>query len=581
MMLHSRIHELTEGIKGGIFAIAMIRIIITITYIIQAFYLAEMIEIIIGTRRDASLAVILSIIIAILLIRASLVFLASLAEKYYSSRIKTHIRNKCFAKIFYSGPSYLTDKNTGKLESTMVSGVEYLEAYLVRYIPQILVTVISSSLLVFSILYINLNIGLFVLGLLLLALFAPKYLKQMITKSSNEHWAAFTTLNAQFMDSIQGMITLIAFNANERRKQTLQGDSDQLYKRTMINLRNSLMSIGISDIFMTLGIAMSVGIAAYSYAKGNIDINNLLILMFLTKETFRPIEDLKKFYHQGFNGISAADSLFEIIDYNDGYIDGKLKLEAVLAEAQSPSIEFDHVSFAYAEDLPNVLNDISFKINSREKVAIVGKSGTGKTTIINLLLGFYRNYQGSIKINGIELSDIKYDDLLQLFAIVAQDTYLFNLSIYDNLKLANSEATDQAIRDVVQASHLNDFVAERQNGLDSLIGERGSKLSGGQKQRISIARALLKDAPILILDEPTSSLDNESEGEIQKNLSDIAKQKTTITIAHRLSTIVDSDRILVLKDGKITESGTHLELLKNNKDYKQLFEEQFEIGVVS
>jgi len=250
------------------------------------------------------------------------------------------------------------------------------------------------------------------------------------------------------------------------------------------------------------------------------------------------------------------------------------ELQSESPGAVSPAIAFDQVTFSYINDEPPVLRGLSFDVRPGETVALVGASGAGKSTCVSLMLRFWDPQEGVIRLGGLDLRDFPLDDLRRRIAVVQQDNYLFNTSIRDNLKVGKPNATDEEIETAARAASIHDFIVDLPEGYDTVVGERGAKLSGGQRQRIAIARAFLKDAPILILDEATSNLDSENERSIRTAVARLMGGRTTLVIAHRLSTIVSADRVVMIEDGRVVASGRHAELAAADGPYAQLIAAQ-------
>ncbi len=268
----------------------------------------------------------------------------------------------------------------------------------------------------------------------------------------------------------------------------------------------------------------------------------------------------------------AMGRVFELFDIEPSIVD---KVNAVKMNGLDSGINFENVSFAYVQDRM-ILKNINYNVKRNETIAIVGNSGGGKSTLVNLIPRFYDVTDGAIKIDGVDVRDYSLKSLRANISMVFQDNFLFTGTIRENIKMGNENATDEELNKVVEYAHLDELINELPDGLDTVLGERGTTLSGGQRQRVAIARAMIKNAPIIILDEATSALDNESEAIVQKALDNLMSNKTVFVIAHRLSTIKNADRIIVIKDGELIESGSHEELMTiENGEYKHLYEMQF------
>jgi subfamily B ATP-binding cassette protein MsbA len=285
---------------------------------------------------------------------------------------------------------------------------------------------------------------------------------------------------------------------------------------------------------------------------------------------FTPVKRLTKVSNMIQQSIGAAEGVFNLLDEPLDVVD---KPDAIAMPRARGDIAFEHIAFSYGDE--PVLNDVSFHASPGEVIALVGPSGAGKSTAVGLVARFYDPQQGSVKIDGYDIRDISLDSLKKNLAFVDQETFLFNGSIKDNIRYGMLDADDSAVVEAARQAYADEFIAKLPQGYDTSIGDRGVRLSGGQRQRLCVARALLKDAPILILDEATSALDTESEAMVQKALVNLMENRTTLVIAHRLSTIMHADRIVVLDQGRVAEVGSHQELLELGGLYRNLYDMQF------
>ncbi|AOY77639.1 ABC transporter ATP-binding protein [Clostridium formicaceticum] len=575
MMLHYRLFELTKGIRKRVVLKAIVGISITASYAAQAVLTARATAGIYARREWMDIVIIIVGIIAIIAVRALLLWANEAYAKKASIIVKNTLRQRLYGHLLKLGPGYLERNRTGKLQSTVVSGIEFLEAYLVYYVPHVLVTMIGAGVILGYIFSLNISIGLIILSAFLIALFGPRLWNKLMTKYGWSHWQAFAVLNAQFLDSMQGITTLKAFNASKRRGRELERDSRDLFQQTMNHLKISLLKTGIVGLATTSGSVFAIGLGALFVAKGELLLSQLFILLFLCREAFRPIDELNRYYHQGFMGITASNTIFALLDEVPEVIESKTPISIKSKEAL-PEILFNKVEFAYDKGLRPALGGVSFRIKSGETVALVGESGSGKSTVVNLLLRFFDPIKGEIIIGGHNIKEYTLEDLRSLMAVVSQETYLFHGTVEDNLRMAKPEATKEEIEKAARTANIHDFIMTLPEGYNTIVGERGVRFSGGERQRMAIARAVLKNAPILLLDEATSSVDTANEKMIQRGLEKLMMNRTTLVIAHRLSTIQNADRILVLKEGKVVEVGSHLELMKLTGTYAKLIHAQQE-----
>ncbi|QOW60986.1 ABC transporter ATP-binding protein [Treponema pedis] len=573
MMLHRRVVELTAGVRFNILFKAMLGIAVSATYIFQAVLLGRIIGQLYGREGFSLIMHNVIYLIAVIAMRLVLIYLNSVYGKKIIGKVKNTLRRRIYDKLLKLGPIFLDDERTGKLGSTMVSGVDYLEGYLTLYIPQVLVCIIGCSAMldyVFSLHYI---LGFISTVSLIIVLISPIAFGKVLSESSNAHWTAYRNLTSEILDGIQGIVTAKANNAQERIGNILKNKMHTLFAETMRNLKVNLTEVGIANFASGIGVSFTLAVAAFLTAKNIMQPESLLILLFMTNEIFRPANELSAYFHQGFMGITSAGGVFALLDEKEKIKDeGKLLID--VKAANGFEITYTNIDFMYSEKKNTVFKNLNFTVNKNEKLAVVGESGSGKSTIINLLLRFYEPQSGGIYINGINLKDLSLKNLRSLITVVSQETYLFNGTVKENLLHADENASESMLIEACKIANIDSFIQSLPEKYNTKVGERGLNFSGGQRQRIAIARAVLKNSPIVVLDEATSGVDTENENEIKQSLSVLLKGRTSITIAHRLNTIEDSDRILVLHNGEIAEEGTHKTLIAKNGYYKKLIEAQ-------
>lgn len=523
--------------------------------------------------RAPSLQVILCFLacLLVLLLRAYLLRCQEGYTKKMAAKVKGLIRSAMLEKLTELGPAYQKEKRSGNLQSLITDGVESFEPFLTQYFPQTLVVFLTTLFTALYLWFLDASVGLLVLVMAGLSVIIPHLFMPAVSRVMIAYWRDYAELNAQYIDDLQGMSTLKSMGASGREKERLKNKAWAFAGESMKNLGISLTDSTIIVACTAVGTAASVALAAVHMAQGRLEYSSLLIILFLSAECMKPLNDMNTYWHSSYLGLSVASELFGLLDEPAPLKNGgrRLRLEQPL-----PEIEYCQVSFSYKGAEIPALKQVNLKIEAGKTTAIIGKSGSGKSTAVSLLLRFYDVDAGGILLGGRDLREYDIDYIRSQIAVVFQETYLFYGTIRDNIRMARPNADDQEIVAAAQAANAHEFITALPQGYDTLVGERGATLSGGQRQRISIARAILKDAPVLVLDEATSSVDMENEAYIQKALNRLMENKTTIIIAHRLSTIEKADRIYVLEQGQVTGSGTHRQLLEENMAYQGLVKAQ-------
>ena len=573
MMLNRRVIELTKGIKCSILLKALLGVAVSGTYVAQAVLLGKIVGQLYSKEELSAVIQSILYVSAVIASRLILIYYNSVYGKKIIGKVKNILRRRIYDKLLKLGPAFLDDERTGKLGSTMVSGVDYLEGYLTLYIPQILVCVIACGAMLIYVFSLHYVLGIISTAALIAVLISPVAFGKILSESSNAHWTAYRNLTAEILDGIQGITTAKAYNAQERLGKLLKEKMRTLFSETMRNLKVNLAEIGISNFASGIGTSFTLAVAALLTSAHIIPVSSLLILLFMTNEVFRPANELAAYFHQGFMGITSMGGIFALLDEEEKIKDEGTKTIDIKS-ADGFEIRYENIEFAYSEKKNTVFKNLNFTVAKNEKLAVAGESGSGKTTIVNLLLRFYEPTSGSIYINGTDIKDLTLKSLRSLITVVSQETYLFNGTIKENLLHANEDADEKKLIDACKAANIHSFIQSLPDGYNTKVGERGLNFSGGQRQRIAIARAVLKNSPIVVLDEATSSVDTENENEIKQSLNHLLRNRTSITIAHRLNTIENSDRILVLHRGEIVEEGSYKELILKDGYYKKLVEAQ-------
>lgn len=552
----------------------LIGLFISAAGFLQAFLVARVIAAVFSGRPYNEL---IPYIVGILFVILFKVFWVRYQEgfaKKMGAKVKGNIRQALIEKLLRLGPAYQDGRRSGSIQSLVTDGVESFEVFLVQYIPHIFVVLISVGAAITYIFMVDALVSIIILLAALLSVIVPHLFMPAISKLMIEYWQSYAHLNAQYIDAMQGMSTLKAFHANKKIHQNLEKDARRFAKSSIDNTGMSLADSAIIILLSAVGTSLAVGIAAWHAYQGLLSPSALLMILFLAGESMRPLYELNVYWHGSYLGFSVAEEFYEILD-TPIKLDLPEGADRNSVTQTPPEINLKNVTFKYHDDAHNALDNVTMSIKSGQTVAVVGKSGSGKSTLVNLLLRFYDPQQGSVMIGGHEVRNYSLDYLRNQIAVVFQDTYLFYGTVEENLLMANPAATEDEYIAAAKAAYAHDFIMALPQGYQTIVGERGATLSGGERQRISIARTILKGAPMLILDEATSSVDISGESMIQEALERLMKDRTTIIIAHRLSTIRQAEVVYVLDKGRLCEFGTHGELIQHeNGVYSQLVQAQ-------
>lgn len=514
------------------------------------------------------------LIIIFTTIQGTLNYLATYMNDWVGGKVTNDLKIDLYKKLMHQSSSFFDKQTSGKVLKGYNNDADKSCSGLLTNIKTCISRLFSSISLIAVLFYNSWMLAIIAVIALSCAMIPLMKMKSTIkgvyNKSEGENAKVLTTYNEAFA----GNKIIAAYNLYDLKKSQFNK-----LVNTVFGLRIKITQhIGwlspLMHIIVSCGIGAVIGLGSYLIVQGKLTAGQFVSFITALIMLYTPIKGLGNNAKSMTTCLCAMERVVSKLDKKSGIID---KPDAINFPDFKDKITFENINFEYKKDKP-VLKNISFEVPKGETIALVGNSGGGKTTIVNLLPRFYKLKKGAIKIDGVSINDIKLNDLREHIAIVFQDNFLFEGTIRDNILLGKLDATDAELHNAIKNSYLEDFINSLENGLDTQIGERGVLLSGGQKQRIGIARAFLKNAPILILDEATSALDNQAEHIVQQAIDNLMKDRTVFVIAHRLSTIQNANRIAVINQGYLTELGTHEELLKiPNGDYKKLYNMQFNL----
>ncbi|HEY1935539.1 MAG TPA: ABC transporter ATP-binding protein [Acetobacteraceae bacterium] len=491
-----------------------------------------------------------------------------------ASRVQETLRGRLYDKIIALGPAWFGAERTGGVMLSMVDGVEQLQTFFGQYIPQVAIAIVAPIAIFGFIAVWDVPVASVMLAGALFTLALPALVHERTGRASRERQRAFKSFGEEFLDAVQGLPTLKAFGQSHAYGEMLADKARALSRSTFWVLSVSVLTRGITDVGTATGAAAAMALGAWRVGNGAMSLTALLIVLMAGTEIFRPLRDLRTVLHQGLNGQAAASGIITLLATPEDSPAPPPK--PIAATTIRPRIEFQDVRFAYPGGRRAAHRGVSFVIEPGEHVGVVGPSGSGKSSIVRLLLRLYDPQSGSVRIDGQDLRALDPAALRGMVAVVSQDNMLFYGTVSENLRLGRPDGSEPEVVAAAKAANAHDFIMALPDGYDTMIGERGTRLSGGQRQRIAIARALLRNSPILVLDEALSSVDAENEAIIQEALDRLMAGRTTLILAHRLSSVIGADRILVLDDGAVAESGTHSELIAHDGPYRQLMGPQLQ-----
>jgi len=522
-------------------------------------------------KKDMEMLLLLPIaIILLFLLKGAFDYGQAYLMNFVGLRVVADIRQRLYDHLQNLSLSFFTRTSTGILISRITNDVNLVQGSVSNAITGLIkdaVTILGLTAVVF---YRDWKLGMIAFIVFPVAIIPIKEFGKRLRKFSRKGLQRMGSLTTFLHETITGNRIVKAFNMEEYEKRRFAEENERYFKIFLKRVKIRAISHPLMELLGGIGIAVIIWVGGYSVVRGEVTPGTFFSFMTALLMLYAPVRNLNKVNLEVQEGLAAAARIFELLDT---VAEVREEKDALSLPPISKGIEFKEVTFKY--DSAPVLKSISLHVRAGEMIAIVGMSGAGKTSLVNLLPRFYDVEEGQILIDGFDIRKVTLKSLREQIGLVTQQTILFNDTVRNNIAYGSLLRSDQEIIGAAKAANAHHFIQRFPQGYDTVIGEGGVKLSGGERQRLSIARALLKNAPILILDEATSSLDSDSETEVQMALDALMRGRTVFVIAHRLSTIRNAHRIIVLTDGEIVEQGTHEELIAFNGEYRRLYDLQF------
>jgi len=540
-----------------------------ILVILQADYLSQIINgVFLNGRTLSDVERLMAFLFVVMVLRSAVVWLSEMMAHRLAVGIKMDVRQRVLACLFALGPVYASRQQTGELVNVLMEGVENLEPYFAKFLPQLCTAVLVPIVVLTWVFPVDISTATILIVTAPLIPIFMILIGKSAEKLNQQQWETLSRLSGHFLDVLQGLTILKIFGRSVEQIQVIARMSHEFRDTTLSVLKVAFLSALVLELLSTISTALVAVAIGLKLLYFKMDFYQAFFLLLLAPEFYLPLRQLGTQFHAGMAGVAAAQRIFAILSLQQSELDATER-ESFSAQREI-GIRVQDVHYAYEEGARPALQGISLEIKPGQQVALVGASGSGKSTLASLLLGFIEPDQGTIFINGVCLSAINKGDWLSHIAFVPQSPHLFYRSVADNIRLGRQEASLECVIEAAKQAGAHEFIMQMPSGYDTVVGTGGQGLSGGQTQRLAIARAFLQDAPFLLLDEVTAGLDPQNEAIIDEALLRLRAGRTVLIIAHRLTTVYQADSIVVFDQGRVAEVGRHDELMLLQGFYYQL-----------
>lgn len=546
-------------------------IIAAAAYLVVPWLIKNVVDKVLAEKNMYMLNLVVISILVVFLVRGFATYGQTYTMSYIGQRVIIDIREAMFKHLQRLDQAYYDRRKTGVIMSNLTNDVAALQSAIVDNLVSFItegVTLIGSLV---SMLYLDWKLTLVTLVIVPVVLGIINIFGKRLRIAGHDVQGRIADITSLLQETISGARVVRSFAREGYEVQRFERENQRNFRAVMRATKLTSLLSPLVEFSAAIAVTVILWYGGYSVVTGAITAGSLIAFLIYAINLSNPVKRLSQVYGNIQKAMAAGDRVFAILDTEPEVVE---KADAIVLPEVDGRVRFDHVSFSYDGE-KKALDDFSLDVPAGRVVAIVGPSGAGKTTIANLLPRFYDATEGAITVDGIDVRDVTFQSLREQIGVVPQETMLFNATIKDNILYGRLDGTDEEVYAAAKAANALEFIERLPEGMDTLVGERGSSLSGGQRQRIAIARAILKNPKILILDEATSALDTESEKLVQEALERLMQGRTAFVIAHRLSTIKNADQIVVLREGKLVESGTHDELLAAGGLYQHLYSVQF------